>query len=252
MTTSDGRNPGHVHVEPESSTTTGSAETGVGRTADEPVLDEGDHPGTDDGPVRTCAVSRAAMPVTDLIRFVRAPDGTITPDVMAKLPGRGVWVEASRAAVAEAHRRNVFAKSLKKPCSAPPDLATKVEGLLLRRLIDALGLANKAGLLITGFEKLNAKIELSEIQVLFHGSDAAADGAGKLDRKFLAVQAARCGTGRGLADLDSLIVRELTIDEMSLAIGRPNVVHAGARSGGATLRLLETAKRLKRFRARRE
>ncbi|MBX9927070.1 MAG: hypothetical protein K2Y05_11985, partial [Hyphomicrobiaceae bacterium] len=112
---------------------------------------------------------------------------------------------------------------------------------------DALGLANKAGLVVTGFEKVSAKMEASEVIALLHGSDAAEDGAGKLDRKFAAIgKSARPGF-----DLDSVIVRELTIDEMSLAIGRPNVVHAGLRSGGATVRLLENAKRLRRFRAAR-
>ena len=40
-------------------------------------------------------VSGEVMPEHRLIRFVAAPDGTIVPDVAAKLPGRGLWVEAS-------------------------------------------------------------------------------------------------------------------------------------------------------------
>ena len=211
------------------------------------------------GPVRSCAVSRQSFPVVDLIRFVRAPDGTIVPDIAQKLPGRGVWVEASRGAVELAQKKNAFAKSLKKPCVAPPDLAARVEVLLVRRLIDGLGLANKAGLVVGGFAKIAASIESHDIIALFHGIDAARDGVEKLDRRLNTARnqavvegsAGRRSGGQGGGDLDSVIIRELTIDEMSLAIGRPNVVHAGLRSGGATLRLLETAKRLRRFRASR-
>jgi hypothetical protein len=39
------------------------------------------------------------------------------------------------------------------------------------------------------------------------------------------------------------IVRELTGAEMSLAMGRPNVIHAAAAEGGATRRLIEEARR---------
>ncbi len=209
---------------------------------DDGAVDDGGEP---NGPIRRCALSRLEHPIAELIRFVRAPDGTIVPDIASKLPGRGVWIEAKRSSVEEAVRRGAFAKSLKKPCSADAGLGQRVEDLLRRRLIDALGLANKAGLVISGFEKLSAKMEASEITVLLHGSDAAADGSGKLDRKFAAIGRS---TGGG-HDLDSVIVKELTIDEMSLAIGRPNVVHVGLRSGGATLRLLENASRLRRFRA---
>ena len=206
--------------------------------------DAGDEPS---GPVRSCALSRQEFAIAELVRFVRAPDGTIVPDIAGKLPGRGVWVEARRSVLVEAVRRNVFAKSLKKPCTADEGLCRRVEDLMLRRLIDALGIANKAGLVVTGFEKVSAKIEASEVIALLHGSDAAVDGVGKLDRKFAAIgKSTRPGF-----DLESVIVTELTIDEMSLAIGRPNVVHAGLRSGGATLRLLENALRLRRFRAAR-
>jgi uncharacterized protein len=64
---------------------------------------------------RTCIVTRRARPVGELIRFVVAPDGTLVPDLRRKLPGRGVWVTASSAIVAEAERKRLFQKQFEGP-----------------------------------------------------------------------------------------------------------------------------------------
>ena len=54
---------------------------------------------------RTCVVTRAVKPVDELIRFVTAPDGAVVADLKRRLPGRGVWVTATRAAVEENLRK---------------------------------------------------------------------------------------------------------------------------------------------------
>src|SRR5438105_15205079 len=92
----------------------------------------------DGGPLRQCAVTRAHKPPEELIRFVAGPDGAIVPDLARRLPGRGVWVDATREAVAAAARKSVFARSLKRQIAAPPDLPATVERLMARRLTEAL------------------------------------------------------------------------------------------------------------------
>ena len=194
-----------------------------------------------DGPVRLCAVSRTEKPAEEMIRFVLAPDGAIVPDLARRLPGRGVWVEATREAVATAVRRNVFARSLKRPVSVPGDLVDQIDRLMAKRLAEALSLAKKAGLAVSGFAKVEEQIERGRAAVLLHAADAAADGAAKLDRRFKALvgeQAARDAT-----------VRELAGAEMSLAMGLPNVVHAASSQGGASKRIVQEAKRLRRYRS---
>lgn len=193
------------------------------------------------GPVRLCAVSRTEKPTEELIRFVLAPDGTIVPDLARRLPGRGVWVEARRGAVATAARRNVFARSLKRPVSVPADLAAQVERLMRKRLAEALSLAKKAGLAVSGFAKVEEQIERGRVAVLLHAADAAADGAEKLDRKFKALL--------GEAAARAATVRELTGAEMSLAMGHPNVIHAASSQGGASKRIVQEAERLRRYRS---
>ena len=204
------------------------------------TVEDGDAEAADSGPLRLCAVSRVQKPPEELIRFVAGPDRTIVPDLARRLPGRGVWVDATREAVAEAVRRKAFAKSLKQNVSVPADLPDMVERLLQKRLAEAISLANKAGLLVAGFAKVEELIEAGQAVALIHAADAAADGVGKLDRKFKAL--------RGPNDTPATIVRELAGAELSLAMGRPNVIHAAAAEGGASLRLIEEARRLGRYR----
>jgi predicted RNA-binding protein YlxR (DUF448 family) len=194
----------------------------------------------DGGPLRQCAVSRAHKPPEELIRFVAGPDGAIAPDLARRLPGRGVWVDATKEAVIAAVRQKAFARSLKRQVSVPADLAGLVERLMARRLAESLSIANKAGLAVAGFAKVEELITRERAAVLIHATDAAADGAAKLDRKFKALASPESSP--------AAVIRELTGAEMSLAMGRPNVIHAAAAEGGATLRLIEEARRLRRYR----
>jgi predicted RNA-binding protein YlxR (DUF448 family) len=191
--------------------------------------------------VRLCAVTRTQRPVDDLVRFVLGPDGSIVPDLARRLPGRGVWVEARRQTLAEAVRRKAFARSLQEAVTVPGDLADRVERLMARRLAEAIGLANKAGLLVAGFAKVEETIRQGRAAVLIQAADGAADGAAKLARKFEAL------VGRERAV--EATVAELPGEQLDLAIGRSNVVHAAASGGGAAQRILEEARRLRRYRS---
>lgn len=204
-------------------------------TADEDVLL------ADAGPLRTCIVTRDTRPPEELIRFVLSPDGTVVPDVARKLPGRGVWVGLSAGLVAEAVTRKAFARAFRKPVKVPADLALQVDGLLLRRALEAISLANKAGAVVTGFVKVEKLLEAGDVARLVHASDAAADGVEKLERRLKAAAAA--------GHAAEPAIRTFSIDELSLAMGRPNVVHAALRKGGASKRFGAEAVRLARYRA---
>lgn len=198
----------------------------------------------DEGPLRTCVVTRTQLPVDDLVRFVAGPDGAIVPDVACRLPGRGVWVTADRKSVDEAVKTKAFNRGLKRQVAVAPDLGQLVDRLLLKRLTEALALANKAGLVLTGFTKVDTAISAGSPIALIHANDASSDGAEKLDRRFLAM----CrDIGR-----TALILTHLTNDEISLALGRANVVHAAITNGGAAQHLLRQADRLGKYRTGRQ
>jgi uncharacterized protein len=193
------------------------------------------------GSLRRCIVTRSELSPDDLIRFVADPSGRIVPDIARKLPGRGVWVTGERSAIEAAVKANAFAKSLKRQVMVPPDLPQIIDALFVRRLLNALSLANKAGLVSTGAEKVEKLLDSGRAVALLHGSDGTSEGRRKLDRKFTAIQRGKGQPAR--------VVDWLTIEELSLAIGRSNVVHAGLIQGGATKRLLSEAERLRRYRS---
>ena len=203
------------------------------------ISEDGDE--ADDGPERQCAVTRQSGDADALIRFVLAPDGQIVPDLERRLPGRGVWVTCARAILEKAINTKAFSRNLKVAVHVPIDLIERMEILLIRRAADTLALANKAGLVVAGFQKVDTALDKGSLAAVVHGSDAAEDGRGKLDRKFKAIQAAK--------GAKAPICAVLSIEQMSLAMGRPSVVHAGLLPGGLTERFLREAERVSRYRA---
>ena len=101
-------------------------------------------------------VSGEVMEEARLIRFVAGPDNQVVADLARKLPGRGLWVAANRTAVDTAARKGGFSRSAKAKLSAPADLSDQVERLLLKRVLDGLGLARRAGSLCTQAEMSSA------------------------------------------------------------------------------------------------
>src|SRR6266487_5748203 len=117
---------------------------------------------------RLCVATRRVKPITDMIRFVVGPDGQVVADLKRKLPGRGVWVTATRQALAEAIRRKTLARAFKREVRVEPDLADRVEALLERSALDALAIARKAGALAAGFAKVRSEEHTSELQSPVH------------------------------------------------------------------------------------
>lgn len=188
---------------------------------------------TDGGPdarrqvARTCIVTRRSHPRGEgLIRFVVSPGGEVTPDLKARLPGRGAWVGASRDTLAQAIKRKAFARAFKREVTVAPDLLNLVDRLVEERAIAALALANKAGIVVTGFAKVEAAISANRVALLLHASEAGADGRRKL--------AAAWKRRYGVDPCEGTILSPFASAQMDLALGRENVVHAALLAGPAS------------------
>ena len=179
------------------------------------------------GPERRCIATGEVRPKAQLIRFVVGPDRQIVPDVLGRLPGRGIWVSADRAAIELAIRKKAFGRSARTTVKLPDDLADQVEGLLLGRVTSLLALARKAGEGIAGFEKVKGALVSGWAAVLVQASD---------------------GSGRGKSKLsppqDGHFIGCLSATELGLAFGRDHVIHAALSAGGLTSRIVEEAARL--------
>ncbi len=171
-----------------------------------------------------------------LIRFVAGPEGVATPDLARKLPGRGLWVAADRVAVQAAARKGLFARAAKAKVTAPADLADQVESLLARRLLSGLGLARKAGSIISGFEKVLAAVAGGRAAFLIEAADGASDGRRKL------LSAAR------KAPRQPTLIGLFGSTELGLALGGENVIHTAFLAGRAADRWTLDVERLSGFR----
>lgn len=236
-----------------------------------------------DASERTCVVTRTAMPPAGLIRFVRAPDGSVIPDVAGKLPGRGVWVTGRRPVVEEAVRRKLFARGFKADTIVPADLAATVDRLLADRALKALSMARKAGLVVTGFGKVTSALSRGGVVAVVHAVEAADDGRRKVLQA--AMRRARLETGAeaddgedvaaewdededeagdepgsgaasaepvaapaAIARLPRIIRGLFGVEDLDLALGGPNVIHAALLAGGASKSFLNNAAALALYR----
>jgi uncharacterized protein len=193
------------------------------------------------GSERFCAATGAVRPVTDMIRFVVAPDGQVVPDLKRRLPGRGIWITATASAVATAIDRRAFGRGLKRDVRPGPELIELTERLLEKEALDALAIVHKAGKVAIGFAKAEAALERREAAALIHAAEAAADGRRKLDTRIPAPGAADGGAVAAIVNLTAM--------QLNLALGRSNVIHAALLAGRESETFLARVGRLNRFRA---
>ncbi len=184
-----------------------------------------------DGPERKCTATGEVAPKHGLIRFVVAPDGQIAADVLERLPGRGIWVAADRAALQLAVKKNLFSRAAKQPVQVPDDLVDRVETALVRRVTDLIALSRKGGHAIAGFEKVKDWLATRQVGVLLQASDGSERGKSKL------------WTPEG-----ARYFSVLTAQELGLAFGRQSVIHGALAAGGLAPRVVEGAAKLQGLR----
>lgn len=183
------------------------------------------------GPERKCIATGEVRPKHGLIRFAIGPDGQVVPDILEKLPGRGIWVGASREALDKAVAKGLFSRSAKQRVTVPDGLVDQVEAMLARRVIELISLARKGGQAVSGYEKVKDWLAKDEAEVLIQASDGSERGKTKLSTPY-------GGSWIGW----------LTGDELGQAFGRETSIHAALAAGGLCERVVEEAARLKGLR----
>ncbi len=186
---------------------------------------------THDDPERRCIVTGERQGKAGLIRFVAGPDGTIVPDVLEKLPGRGIWVTSDREVLQKAIDKRLFARGAKQPVQVPDGLVDMVEGQIARRVTDLIALARKSGRAVAGYEKVKSWLAEDRVRVLLQASDGSERGKGKL------------WTPEGARWFGCL-----TSNELGLAFGRESVIHGALAAGGLADLVVEEAQRLRGLR----
>lgn len=184
-----------------------------------------------EGSERKCIATGETQPKQGLIRFVMGPEGQVVPDVMEKLPGRGVYVASSRPALETAVKKKLFARGFKSQVQVSGGLVGEVEDQVVRRLVGLISLARKSGDAVVSFEKVKDWLAKEEARVLIQASDGSGRGKSKLSTPY-----------------KGKFIGCLTADELGMAFGRQTVIHAALASGGLSKRVVDEAQRLQGLR----
>jgi hypothetical protein len=174
------------------------------------------------GPLRRCAVTRERLPKEEMIRFVIGPDRSVVPDLAARLPGRGIWLSARGDVIETACTRGIFAKAARGPVTVPPDLRSGLQAALLRRFVDHLGLARRAGQAVAGFVKAREYLASGRAALVVQARDGSAE-----ERQ------------RFLGGWSGPVVTPLDGARLGAVFGREHAVHVAVAAG----RLAETLRR---------
>lgn len=171
--------------------------------------------GGEGGALRRCLVTGESRDRWALLRFVVGPDRRIVPDVDGRLPGRGLWLTPARDIVKTAVAKRLFARAAKQDVIVEEGLDDRVEALLVRRSIEHLGLARRAGQAVAGFTQVEKAVRDGGVAVLVEAADGSPDGRGKLTRLAPEVP----------------VTDQLTAAELGQAFAREHVVHAALLKG---------------------
>lgn len=166
------------------------------------------------GPERRCVLTGERRAKEAMIRFVVGPDGTLVPDLAARLPGRGMWLSAKAAVLEDRRLGQAFARAAKARVTVPDDLRAGLIAGLERRVADLIGLARRAGQAVAGFVVAREWVASGRAGLVVEARDGAADGRRKL-----------------LAGAAVPVVAPLTASALGAVFARDHVVHAAIAQG---------------------
>ncbi len=172
---------------------------------------------------RRCILTGAHGSRDALIRLAISPEGMVVPDVLARAPGRGAWLSVDRStleiALTKGKLKGALARAHKgAPLTISADLPDAIETALQRTFLARLGMAAKAGVLLTGAEKVDAAARSGAVAMLCHAADAAEDGRRKRDQSWRVGEDAE-GSGK------MGVILPVDRTALSVALGRDNAVH---------------------------
>ncbi len=176
---------------------------------------------------RRCIATRRRQHRNGMIRFVLGPDNRVVPDLVEKLPGRGIWVSAERQALEKSVAKNLFAKAVRGQAVVPDNLIERVTELLRQRCLQWIGQARGSGELRVGYYQVREALAQGQVAFLLEAADAAENGRAKM---------------LGQAG-DLPVISCFTRAELGQAVGRAQAVHLAVCPGKLGEHLMADARR---------
>lgn len=189
---------------------------------------------------RRCIAKCEVRERYNMIRFVTDPTGVVVPDILGKLPGRGVWVSSDSCSLSEVISKSAFSRSFKSKVKVLDDLLSMTESLLSRRVLGLVTMARKAGSISIGFDQVQSMAREAEVAIRIEASDGSEDGRGKIRTLSKAMN-------REYNFADPIVVGCFSSNKIGEALSRESIVHAGIKRGKLAKTLTIEVKRLSGF-----
>lgn len=202
----------------------------------EEAIDRRGHKGAE----RRCVGTDEIKPKSEMIRFVKGPDNQLVPDLTGKLPGRGVYTQATSAALESAMINGGFKRGLKSNVEVSSDLLEQTRNLLRRKLLSLMPMAMKAGQIYIGFDQVKAAAQTEILAWRVEALDGSEGGRGKIRVLTRAVSLE-------LGQKPTPVIGCFTSSELGQAIGRSDIVHAAIKKGPMKKSFDQAAARLSGF-----
>lgn len=175
-----------------------------------------------------------------MIRFVKAPDNSLVPDIAEKLPGRGVWVLSDRSSLEQAISNGGFKRGLKTNIKVDAEVVDLTIKLLRQRVLSLMTMALKGGRIYLGFDQVKSAAQTEILGWRVEASDGAAGGRGKIRVLTKAVS-------QEMGRIPTPVIGCFTGVELGQALGREAIVHAAIKAGPMAKPFKHAVKRLSGF-----
>ncbi len=175
-----------------------------------------------------------------MVRLAFSQDGEVVADVFAKIPGRGAWIAANRDAVEKAIKTKAFNHAAKRNITVPNTFANIIEQQLSRKVLGLIGMANRAGELESGFDKVRSVAHAGKLAFRIEASDGAEDGRSKIRVISKAI-------AHELQHPPPCVIGCYNSTQLGNIIGREHMVHLALRKGRLVQSLRAELSRLAGF-----
>lgn len=184
--------------------------------------------------MRTCVACRQSVPAEELERYVFMQQQLVY-DLRHRAPGRGAYVHV--ACLAQAHKRNGFAKAFKAKVQLPPweeFLATVKDGVALR-LREQLSACVRARQASLGGQELAESMSKDQVKLVLFATDCGQGTRKKFESNALRKQ---------------LPIQDVGYDTNTFGalVGREQIAVMGVRSAEFALKIIRDLEKLRDLR----
>jgi len=187
-------------------------------------------------PQRSCLGCRQSRDRDALIRFVLTPQGELVPDIEVKLPGRGAYTCVSMTCLQAALKQRQFSRAFKREVVTvtPDEMTGQVGGIMQKRILGYIGLANKAGQVISGGSLVSDAIRGGHKPGLILIASDVSEAIGEKIELLAAVHHIAC-------------FRVLVKDDFGAILGKAPRSAIAIRAGGFVAQLMYEIERYRNF-----